>query len=160
MKKIIIAIMITSLFFSLSCTNKGDTAEAKKSSTVSINWLDNIEEAIAEAAKRDLTIFIHFTGSDWCGWCKKLEAEVYDHENFINYANENLVMVKLDYPNNIPQSEATKIYNQKMLSKYGIKGFPTVVLLDSTGKEISRTGYQPGGTENYIKHLQSIISSK
>lgn len=157
MKKIAFVIMIASLFFSLSCTSK-EVPAAKAENTVNeINWLENVDEALTVASEKNVPVFIHFTGSDWCGWCKKLKAEVYDHSPFIDYADKNLVMVKLDYPRSIPQSDETKAYNQEMLKKFRIQGFPTVVLLNSQGAEIGRTGYQQGGPEAYIEHLKTMI---
>ena len=57
------------------------------------NWLTNMEEAQKIAAEKDVPILINFTGSDWCSWCHKLRNEVFATEEFINYANENLVLL-------------------------------------------------------------------
>lgn len=135
------------------------SAENSKS-TVQIKWFSNLEDALAEAEISQLPIFIDFTGSDWCGWCFKLEEEVFSKQDFINYVSENLIMVKLDYPKRIEQTFETKQYNNEIASKFGIRGFPTILLLDENGKEISRTGYQPGGAMNYISHIKSLLKGK
>ncbi|MEA1972379.1 MAG: thioredoxin family protein [Candidatus Cloacimonadota bacterium] len=122
-----------------------------------IEWYKNIENALVEAEKEDKTVFIHFTGSDWCVWCHRLEGEVYEKESFMKYANENLVMVKLDFPRNIPQAAAEKEYNNIQAQKFMIRGFPTVLLLDKNGKLVGKTGYQRGGPDNYVEHLKSFI---
>jgi len=95
-----------------------------------IKWFTNLEKAQLEAKKTGKTIFVHFTGSDWCKWCIRLNKEVYSKKEFSDYAKNNLVMVKFDYPRNTPQPIEVKEYNQDMLRKFGVQGFPTVFLLD------------------------------
>ena len=72
--------------------------------------------------------------------------------------NKNLVLVKLDFPKNIKQSKETKLYNRNLANKYKIKGFPTILILDSKGKLLDTTGYLPDGPVNYIKSLEKIIN--
>lgn len=122
-----------------------------------INWLLNMEEAQQIAAEKNLPIFVHFTGSDWCGWCFKLEEEVYSKQVFQDYADENLVMVKIDFPKHLQQPDEIKIYNNSLARKYQITGFPTVLLLDKEGKILGRTGYQDGGASKYVDHLQDLL---
>ena len=68
-------------------------------------WTTDITEAVARAGREDRRILINFTGSDWCTWCRKLEGEVFAEQAFIDYADEELVLVFLDFPNSISQSE-------------------------------------------------------
>ena len=167
MKKILFVIVIVALFLALVAESKeilSDRAEASNKTEISkeshsIQWYDNVEKALLKSKETGHPVFIHFTGSDWCGWCIRLKDEVYDHTPFIDYTNNNWIMVKLDYPSEkVYQSEETKAYNMEKLKQYGIKGFPTVVLLNSTGKEIGRTGYREGGPDVYIKHLEEFIN--
>ena len=121
-------------------------------------WLTDWDQAIAVAKKQNLPILVDFTGSDWCGWCKKLDKEVFSQDEFINYARKNLVLLKLDFPHNIPQSEEMKAANRKKMNEFNIEGFPTIVLVNAEGKEIARTGYLPGGAKNYIHHIQGLLT--
>jgi protein disulfide-isomerase len=50
--------------------------------------------------------------------------------------------------------------NQDLSDKYRIEGFPTVVLMDATGKELARTGYVPGGGTAYVAHLKELLKKK
>lgn len=152
MKKISISIFAFVLMLFFGCAN---LAEEK-----SLKWNDNLESAIKIAKSENKMLLVNFTGSDWCVWCKKLNAEVFTQKEFANYAKENLVLVKIDFPRNIEQSEATKRYNQNLAFTYGIQGFPTIVLLDSKGKLVAKTGYQPGGAANYVMHLKELFSQK
>jgi len=123
-------------------------------------WLTNIDEAKKEASERGVKILVDFSGSDWCGWCIKLDNEVFSKGAFKKYAKDNLVLFVADFPRSKKQSADVKKQNEALARKYGIRGFPTVLLLDSTGKEIARIGYEPGGPEKYVEHIKSLISEK
>ena len=100
---------------------------------------------------------MYFTGSDWCGWCKKLHAEVLDRPEFSQWAGKNVVLFKADFPEELAQSQTIKDQNNQLARKYRISGFPTVILADADGKVIARTGYKPGGAAAYVKHLQALL---
>lgn len=119
-------------------------------------WSEDYEESVNLAQEKELHVFMYFTGSDWCSWCFRLNDEVLVQRDFIRYANENLVMLKLDFPRNIEQPQQQMIKNRQLMEKYNVRGFPTVVILNSEGKEVARTGYQEGGSESYIKHLRAF----
>ncbi|MBN2450558.1 MAG: thioredoxin family protein [Lentisphaeria bacterium] len=120
------------------------------------SWLTDFEEATKVATEKSLPILVNFTGSDWCGWCKRLDAEVFSQKAFQDYAKENLVLFVADFPMRKKLSDATKAQNGQLNRKYGVKGYPTILLLDSQGKELARTGYKPGGAEAYVAHLKSL----
>ena len=120
-------------------------------------WLTNFNEAKALSAKTGKPILADFSGSDWCGWCMKLDREVFSTDTFKKYAKKNLVLLLVDYPQEKPQTAEVKQQNQDLMNKYGIRGFPTVLLLNKDGKELGRTGYQQGGPKKYIKHIKSLL---
>lgn len=120
-------------------------------------FLENFEAAKKEASAFKQPIFAFFTGSDWCGWCKKLRGEVLDTKAFEAFAAANLVLLEVDFPHNREQSNALKKQNEALASKYQVEGFPTVCLLDADGKELARTGYEEGGAEAYVKHLKELL---
>lgn len=120
-------------------------------------WHENLDKAYELAKRENKTLMVFFTGSDWCGWCKKLNGEVFTKKEFENYAENNLVLVKVDFPRNIKQSEETKIYNQQLAQVFRVQGFPTVVLINTAGEVIGYTGYQDGGAASYVEHLKSFL---
>lgn len=122
-----------------------------------LKWEDNLEKALQQAKKENKAVLVNFTGSDWCIWCKRLTAEVFSEKEFEKYAKKNLVLVKLDFPQSIEQSTETKMYNNKLAQRFGVQGFPTILLFNRTGKLVLTTGYQPGGSLNYINHLKSYL---
>ena len=128
-----------------------------QASSDNLDWKANLEQAVAEAKKENKAVLVNFTGSDWCIWCKRLNSEVFTQKEFENYADKNLVLVKLDFPKDIPQSQETKIYNNTLAQKYGIQGFPTILIINSKGELVAKTGYQPGGPAKYVDHIKSYL---
>ncbi len=131
---------------------KKDAAPAKAK-----GFQDDFAAAQKEAASLKQPIFIFFTGSDWCGWCMKLRGEVLDTKEFAKFAADNLVLFEADFPKGKKQTAAVKKQNDALAQKYGVRGYPTVVLADDTGKVLAQTGYQAGGAEAYIKHLKELL---
>ncbi|MFP4165833.1 MAG: thioredoxin family protein [Opitutales bacterium] len=132
-------------------------ADNNKEKAESDAWRTDFEAAKAEAAKEEMPMLLNFTGSDWCHWCQKLDDEVFSQSAFKEYA-DNLVLVKLDFPRNKEQSEEVKQQNRKLAQKYGVQGFPTILVLSPEGELVKKTGYRPDGAEAYVKHLKSIVS--
>jgi protein disulfide-isomerase len=122
-------------------------------------WLTDFQKAKQMAAETKRPILADFSGSDWCGWCIKLDKEVFSQKAFADYAKENLVLFMADYPQAKQQSTEIKKQNGELAMKYGIQGYPTVLLLDAKGEVIGRTGYQPGGAEKYVAHLQELLKA-
>jgi protein disulfide-isomerase len=130
---------------------------AKTGATDNLSWQDNLEKALQQAKKENKAVLVNFTGSDWCIWCKRLTEEVFSKKEFETYAKKNLILVKLDFPRNIEQSTETKMYNNNLAQKFGVQGFPTILLFNSSGKLVLTTGYQPGGPASYVNHLKSYL---
>ena len=123
-------------------------------------WTQDFEAAKKQAAESKKDLLIDFTGSDWCPPCKALTAQVLSKEEFRNLTKDKFVLVELDFPrqdeNVKKQSEADRERNQKLLEQYGVEGFPTLILTDAGGKPYAYTGFQPGGPEEYVKHLDEL----
>ena len=143
------SLFVLFLFLFTSCNN-GQASD-------NLKWETNLEQAVAQAKKENKAVLVNFTGSDWCIWCKRLSSEVFSQKEFEDYARKNLVLVKLDFPRSIQQTNATKYYNNSLAQKYGIQGFPTILILNSKGDLVDKTGYQPGGAANYVKYIQSKL---
>lgn len=122
-------------------------------------WMTDFEKAKTVAQEKKLPILIDFSGSDWCGWCIKLDKEVFSKDEFKAYAKDNLVMVLADFPSDkSKQSAELQAQNEKLAKEFGVQGFPTVYLLSPEGKPLANTGYQAGGPEAYIAHVKKLIA--
>jgi thioredoxin-related protein len=121
-------------------------------------WLTNLEKAKALAKKEKKMILVEFTGSDWCPPCIALKKNVFNQEAFKKYAKANLVLVEFDFPKNKSKiSKEQQDYNNTQKKKFGIRGYPSVYLLDANGKELlKKVGYGRGTTcDSYIKALKN-----
>jgi len=119
-------------------------------------WGDNYKDALAAAAKDNKKVLLDFTGSDWCGWCIRLKKETFDQPAFKEYADKNLVLVEVDFPQGKTLPAAVKTQNDGLQEKYQVQGFPTLVLLSPDGKVIKQqSGYIPGGPKGFIDWVNS-----
>ena len=77
---------------------------------------------------------------------------------FKDYTKKHFVLVEADFPHAKAQSDALKKANQALKSKYGVGGFPTLVIVDSAGKKLGeKVGYPPGsGAKAVIADLEKI----
>jgi thioredoxin-related protein len=118
-------------------------------------WLTSVPDAQAQAKKENKLVLMDFTGSDWCSWCKKLDAEVFSKPEFADYAKKNLVLVQVDFPNNKEQSADLKKANQALQEKYKVNGFPTLIVVNADGKIVwQQVGYLAGGPPAVIAELE------
>ena len=120
-------------------------------------WETDFEKAAASAKASHRYMLLDFSGSDWCGWCIKLEDEVFSKKDFKNYAKESLVCVLLDFPRRKSLKKALSEQNRALATKYQVRGYPSVVILSPDGDVVARTGYKAGGPEEYVKHLKASI---
>jgi len=132
---------------------------AATAALASEGWEEDFDKAAAKAKQEGKYMLVDFTGSDWCGWCIKLNKEVFSQKEFKKFAKDNLVTVALDFPRNKPQSKKIKERNEALMKEHGIRGFPTVLVMSPDGEVVGRTGYKPGGPEAYVKHIQEFIDA-
>tara|TARA_B100000242_G_scaffold286189_1_gene251499 strand:- start:981 stop:1445 length:465 start_codon:yes stop_codon:yes gene_type:complete len=135
--------------FSISCQINTNSSEKQEKI-----WLTDASQAIEESKLSGKPIFAFFTGKEWCSWCKKLERQVLSKEGFINYAKENLVLLELDFPRgkrNLPQKQI------ELARKFNIKGYPTVILMDSSTNKIAKTGYESMSPIQYVDHVKALL---
>ncbi|OGV32440.1 MAG: hypothetical protein A2020_01965 [Lentisphaerae bacterium GWF2_45_14] len=121
------------------------------------DWTTDFEKAKKTAKEKNLLILADFSGSDWCGWCKKLDAEVFSKAEFLGFAKKNFVLVMVDFPRMKQLPSNVMKQNNALQAKYKIEGYPTVIIMNAVGKELDRTGYQPGGASNYVKYLEGVL---
>jgi len=124
-----------------------------------IQWFDDYRAGMQQAQKEHKPVFLYFTGSDWCGWCKKLDQEVLSQPDFARAVGSKFVFVKLDFPMNRSGSDASVQQNLQLKQQYGVTGFPTVVLIDAKGNFLAETGYRSGGARSYASYIEQLMNS-
>lgn len=119
-------------------------------------WLTSVPDAQAQAKKENKLVLLDFTGSDWCSWCKKLDAEVFSKTEFSDYAKKNLVLVEVDFPNQKKLDAALVKANDALKDKYKVTGYPTLVVLKPDGTVVwTQVGYMEGGPKAVIAKLDA-----
>lgn len=137
------------------------TLVASAASSTPAGFTDNLDAALERAAKSGKYVYVCFSGSDWCGWCMKLEKEVFSQKEFIDAVTNEFELVYIDMPRNQEVLSArAKTENPKLLKQYGIEGFPSALLLDGKGERIGKTGYRKGGPAAYAEHLKDLLKNK
>ena len=120
-------------------------------------WLNDYKKAQEEAKASNKFLLLDFTGSDWCGWCKKFDKEILSQSQFQDYARENLVLVELDFPRAKPQSPELRRQNQELANQYQVQGFPTIVVLNGDGQKLWQyDGYFSDGPAAFIAQLEKL----
>ena len=137
MKKII---LIAVLFISF---NSLQAQESK--------WYNNFDEAAKISKKTNKPILANFTGSDWCGWCIRLDKEVFSKKEFQKWANENVVLLTVDFPKRkkLPQNIAEQ--NDALQRAFQVRGFPTIWLMNPGEGDVPTDGIIPLGKTSYVK---------
>lgn len=138
------------------------TAQAQE-----LKWHTDIKEAISIGNKEKKPLLLFFTGSDWCGWCIRLQKEVLKTPEFAAWAKENVVLVELDYPRRTSQTPELKKQNAELQQAFGIQGFPTIYFAKgTTNKEgkvnfegLGNTGYVAGGPTAWLAVADQFIKA-
>jgi thioredoxin-related protein len=121
-------------------------------------WEADFDKAVEQAKKEKKDLLVDFTGSDWCGWCKRLHKEVFETPEFIAGAGKQYVFVALDFdPTGTAKTTNPNPARDNELNKtHKVQGYPTILLMTADGEVFGRTGYQPGGGAKYVEHLAKL----
>jgi thioredoxin-related protein len=132
-----------------------------------LKWETDINKAISASNKSKKPMLLFFTGSDWCGWCIRLQKEVLKTPEFKTWAAKNVVLVELDYPRSKPQTELIKNQNAILQQTFGIQGFPTIYFATAKVKGgkpsftgLGSTGYVAGGPKAWLAEADGILKTK
>ena len=140
--------------------------ELPKKSTNTTEWHTDVAKAVEIAKKKAKPLFFFFTGSDWCGWCIRLQKEVFKTPEFEKWAKDNVVLVELDFPRRAEQAENIKAQNAQLQQLFQVRGYPTVWFVQAQDKEgkinfqqLGSTGYVAGGPTVWIDGANKIIAN-
>lgn len=132
-----------------------------------LTWETNLEKASQVSMKTKKPLLLFFTGSDWCGWCIRLQNEVLRTPDFAAWAKENVVLVELDFPRRSPQLPETQKQNMELQQIFEVRGYPTVWFANPTKKDgkinldkLGSTGYVAGGPSKWLEGAKQILAQK
>lgn len=133
-----------------------------------LTWHTDMSKATDISIKEKKPLFLFFTGSDWCGWCIRLQKEVFKTPEFIKWAKDNVVLVELDFPRKNEQTDAVKMQNAQLQQQLQVRGYPTVWFVSATKTAdakvnltaLGSTGYVAGGPQAWLDGANQIIKKK
>jgi len=124
-----------------------------------VPWQTNYEQAVQQAKATSKPLLLFFTGSDWCGWCNKLDEEAFETAEFANAAANQFIFVKLDFPLYTSQDPQLKSQNKELQQKFDVRSFPTVIVVDpKQNQQMGVTGYRPGGGKSFADYLLKMVN--
>lgn len=144
MKNLVIAFLLIfgvgTSFAQMAVENKGE----------GLVWHTSLMEAGAISTKTQKPIFAFFTGSDWCGWCHKLQREVFAKKDFIDWAKKNVVLLELDFPRRKQLSPELVQQNNSLQQQFNVSGYPTCWMFFMTkGAQDNNISLNPLGSIGY-----------
>ena len=164
---------IKNIFFTICCICLFSIVSGQESK----GWLTNYEEVYAKSIKENKPIMANFTGSDWCGWCIQLKKHIFNKQEFKSWANENIVLLYLDFPKRTKLDQSLENQNKLFSQNWRVNSFPTGIFVSVTKlenkkfqlKEIARHAVQlvPNSprrefvsAEKWTKTVDSKLSNK
>ena len=163
MKKLTVFTFITALAFVVSSFITNDVPQEEQESE--LTWYTSLDEAHLLSEESGKPIFGFFTGSDWCGWCHKLQRDVFDKQAFIDWANEEVILLELDFPRKKTLEPALKKQNQDLQQAFKVTGYPTVWIFNTVkvGEKynlsaLGKLGYQ-SSAESFVKDANKILAT-
>jgi protein disulfide-isomerase len=138
-----------------------------------LTWYTDVKQVYNISTKTKKPVFAFFTGSDWCGWCHRLEANVFDKQGFKDWAKKNVVLLELDFPRNKKLPDSLMKQNDDLQRFFNVQGFPTVWVFNMTkDKKTSKfniaalgsLGYprcDPGKEEvTFLENATQVLNNK
>lgn len=178
MKNVFFYILVLTM---ISCGGKGDKladatakAEADKTTKTTAStttkpestykpknegWYVNLNEAYEESKKTGKPIMANFTGSDWCGWCKRLDKSVFHQPGFEKWAQDNVVLLELDFPRRFKLPQDIAAQNRTLQQQLGVRGYPTIWLFDVDKNDQGQIAINALGKTGYTKTLGEFQST-
>lgn len=157
--KNLVAVLFVSLFLAAPAANANEGG---------LTWYTNLDSAVALSNETKKPIFGFFTGSDWCGWCIKLQREVFAKPAFVEWASANVILLELDFPRNKVLPAELKAQNQKLQSAFAVQGFPTIWIF-TAAKDETMQNYQltawgklgyPQGAEKGKEEVKFLLDAE
>lgn len=136
--------------------NEKPESAAVRQAAVDSVWTEDIDAAFKTAAEAGKPVFIDFTGSDWCYWCKLAEKNIFSTPEWKAFAAD-VVCLKVDFPQKNRPDVFTMEKRLKLSSDFGVRGYPTLVLATAERKEIARFSAGRKGAAEFIAEVRKKL---
>ena len=142
-------IKILALFIFVFANIKSN-AQKKVAESAELEWHTDLMKVYDISHKNKKPVFAFFTGSDWCGWCKKLQADVFSKPEFIAWAKKNVILLEIDFPRGKVLSPELTNQNASLQQSFGVSGYPTCWMFNMTkNNETKKFSIDPVGSFGY-----------
>jgi protein disulfide-isomerase len=149
MKRIMSGLVVVVVWLALGLAAQVRAAEGE--------WMTDFQKAQSKASAERKMVLVDFTGSDWCPPCMELEKKVLSSDEFKNFAKDHLVLVRADFPQHTELTQEQKKANESLSEKFNVEGFPTILVLSSEGKQLSKeVGYGGESAKDFVKKLEKL----
>ena len=145
---------MASLLFSVSVEAASQQEAPLPSESPLLPWTTDFDKALAAAKADSVPLYVYFTGSSWCIWCKKMDREIHNQDGFRQKTVGKMLFVKIDLPAGREPNEKTK----NLLETYKVQGVPTVIILSPSGEELGRFRYQQMSPEDFAEAVLKAAS--
>lgn len=135
------------------------TSEVENALSSEIDWQTNFEVAKEKSAAEKKPLFLYFSGSDWCPWCKEMESEILTTPAFKEALGQKMIFMKVDFPKKELLDHRILKQNEKLANDYNVQSFPTIVLLDSNLKVIDVLHFEGDGGAVFAQKVLKIIKT-
>ncbi len=139
-----------------------------------LEWQTDLMKAMEISNKTHKPIFAFFTGSDWCGWCHKLQNEVFSKAEFIKWAKDHVILLEVDFPRGKQLPQELMAQNSKLQQTFKVQGYPTCWLFNMTKdpatnnfsiQALGSLGYPSDATQGkeevaFLKTANGILANK
>jgi thioredoxin-related protein len=162
----------TGISFSQNPKKGKEEKVEKELSYQDLVWYTRMEKAYEVSKKENKPIFAFFTGSDWCGWCRKLQADVFIKQAFIKWAKENVVLLEVDFPRGKQLDPEQQQHNFSLQQTFRVAGYPTIWLFNMSKADTAKNftlmpwgqlgypaGAEPGKEEvKFLRAADSLLA--
>lgn len=148
------------LFLALFLVSSPASAQVEGKENSLPFWSTDYVASLKQCETSGKPAFVYFSGSNWCGFCKRFDREIVADKDFQDYLKANFEAVNLDFPHPAPKDDPLYELNTWLKQQHGVTGYPTILILDSRGAVLARTGYLKGGAQAFIIDLASKLDGE
>jgi thiol:disulfide interchange protein len=156
MRTCFFSLLTASFLFSGALSAEQTKKTSFDQSTPLLPWGTDYDQGMNLAKTTSLPVYLFFTGSTWCIWCKKMEADFHNQDAFRQKTVGKFVFIKIELPAGGSASDLTK----NLMQKYNVKGVPCIIVLSPDGKELGRFRYQKITPDQYADLVINAATQK
>ena len=120
----------------------------------------NQKDAFYTAKQMHRTVLLIFSGSDWCLPCQWLEKKIFSDSSFRFFVDNNLVLIKADFPQKKKLSPEQTAINEKLAEEFNPDGiFPLLLLLKPEKTVLTLLEYENYLPEDFINQIKEALQS-